>query len=72
MSNKGNPPSANQPPKSPAGSDQGSQGKKKARIRKPGKWVEVDVDGEIIKGRFKYVKFTDSDDGLETYWIAPE
>jgi len=62
MSSKGSPPSAS------AGGD---QGKKKVRIRKRGKWVEVDVDGEIKKGRFRYVKFTD-DDGLETYWLSPE
>jgi len=66
MSNKGTPPQASQ------GGGQNSQGKKKVRIRKPGKWVDVDVDGEIVKGRFRYVKFTDSDDGLETYWLAPE
>jgi hypothetical protein len=29
------------------------------------------VDGEVKKGRFKYVKFVD-DDGLDTYWISPE
>jgi hypothetical protein len=46
-------------------------GKKRVRIRKGRKWVEVDVDGEIRKGRFKYVKFVD-DDGLDTYWISPE
>jgi hypothetical protein len=46
-------------------------GRKKVRIRKGRKWVEVDVDGEIRKGRFKYVKFVD-DDGLDTYWISPE
>jgi len=46
-------------------------GKKKVKIRKGGKWVEVDVDEEIRKGRFKYVKFVD-DDGLDTYWISPE
>ena len=46
-------------------------GKKRVRIRKGRKWVEVDVDGEIMKGRFKYVKFVD-DDGLDTYWISPE
>jgi len=56
----GQPPPAVQPP-----------GKKKARIRKQGKWVDVDVDAEVRKGRFRYVKFTD-DDGLETYWLAPE
>jgi hypothetical protein len=46
-------------------------GKKKVKIRKDKKWVEVDVDGEVKKGRFKYVKFVD-DDGLDTYWISPE
>ena len=45
--------------------------KKKVKIRKGKKWVDVDVDGEIRKGRFKYVKFVD-DDGLDTYWISPE
>jgi len=45
--------------------------RKKVRIRKDKKWVEVDVDEEIRKGRFKYVKFVD-DDGLDTYWISPE
>jgi len=48
-----------------------SPGRKKVRIRKGKKWVEVDVDGEVRKGRFKYVKFVD-DDGLDTYWISPE
>ena len=47
-------------------------GKKKVRIRKDKKWVDVDVDGEVKKGRFKYVKFVDDDDGLDTYWISPE
>jgi len=56
----GQPPPAVQPPR-----------KKKVKVRKPGKWVEVDVDAEIVKGRFRYVKFTD-DDGLETYWLVPE
>jgi hypothetical protein len=46
-------------------------GRKKVKIRKGKKWVEVDVDGEVKKGRFKYVKFVD-DDGLDTYWISPE
>jgi len=46
-------------------------GKKKVKIRKGNKWVDVDVDGEVKKGRFKYVKFVD-DDGLDTYWISPE
>jgi hypothetical protein len=45
--------------------------KKKVKIRKDKKWVDVDVDEEIRKGRFKYVKFVD-DDGLDTYWISPE
>ena len=45
--------------------------KKKVKIRKGGRWVDVDVDGEVKKGRFKYVKFVD-DDGLDTYWISPE
>jgi hypothetical protein len=62
MSNKG------APPKSPSGSD---KGKKKAKIRKGKRWVEVDVDDEVRKGRFRYVKFTD-EDGLETYWLSPE
>jgi hypothetical protein len=57
-----------QPPKA---TDQHTA-KKKAKIRKKGKWDNVDVDGEITKGRFKYIKFTDDDDGLETYWISPE
>jgi hypothetical protein len=46
-------------------------GRKKVRIRKGDRWVEVDADSEIKKGRFKYVKFVD-DDGLDTYWISPE
>ena len=46
-------------------------GKKRVKVRKGRKWVEVDVDGEVRKGRFKYVKFVD-DDGLDTYWISPE
>jgi hypothetical protein len=62
MSNKA-PPQA-QPPASPPG-------KKKVRTRKGKKWVEVDVDGVVQKGRFKYIRFID-DDGLETYWISPE
>jgi hypothetical protein len=53
-----------QPPSTPPG-------KKKVKIRKGKKWVEVDVDGEIKKGRFKYIKFVDYD-GLDTYWISPE
>jgi len=61
MSGKtGKPDSPGQPP-----------GKKKVKVRKGKKWVEVDVDGEVKKGRFKYVKFVD-DDGLDTYWISPE
>jgi hypothetical protein len=55
------------PPKTP---DQ-PPAKNKAKVRKGGKWADVDVDGKIVKGRFKYIKFTD-DDGLETYWISPE
>jgi hypothetical protein len=57
-------------PDSP-GSPSTSPGKKKVKVRKGKKWVEVDVDGEVKKGRFKYVKFVD-DDGLDTYWISPE
>jgi len=60
----GSPPPANQPPASPPG-------KRKVRIRKGKRWVEVEVDDVIQKGRFKYVKFTD-DDGFETYWVYPE
>ena len=45
--------------------------KKKVKIRKGKKWVEVEADSEVKKGRFKYVKFVD-DDGLDTYWISPE
>jgi len=60
-SNLVRPPATGQPP---------SKGKKKVKIRKGKKWVEVDVDGEITKGRFKYIKFID-EDGLETYWISP-
>jgi hypothetical protein len=48
-----------------------SPGRKKVRIRKGKKWVEVEADSEVKKGRFKYVKFVD-DDGLDTYWISPE
>ena len=62
-SNPARPPATDQPPL--------DRGKKKAKIRKGKKWVEADADGEIKKGRFKYVKFTD-DDGSETYWISPE
>jgi hypothetical protein len=57
-----------EPPKSPPIQP---PGRKKVRIRKGGRWVDVDVDGEVRKGRFKYVKFVD-DDGLDTYWISPE
>ena len=58
------------PPSAPPGKP---PGKKKVKIRKGNKWVDVDidVDSEIRKGRFKYVKFVD-DDGLDTYWISPE
>lgn len=55
-------------PKSPAGS---GKDKKKAKIRKGKRWVEVDVDDEVRKASFRYVKFTD-EDGLETYWLSPE
>jgi len=48
-----------------------SPGRKKVKVRKGRKWVEVDADSEVRKGRFKYVKFVD-DDGLDTYWISPE
>ena len=57
-----------EPPKSPPTQP---PVKKKVKIRKGSKWVDVDVDGEVKKGRFKYVKFVD-DDGLDTYWISPE
>jgi hypothetical protein len=56
------PPATVQPPS--------DKGKKKVKIRKEKKWVEVEGD-MVQKGRFKYVKFTD-DDGLETYWMTPE
>jgi len=49
-----------------------SPGKKRVKVRKGRKWVEVDADSEVRKGRFKYVKFVDDDDGLDTYWISPE
>lgn len=52
----------------PKGSD---KGKKKAKIRKGKRWVEVDADYEVRKGKFRYVKSTD-EDGLETYWLSPE
>jgi len=55
----------------PDASGKQSPVKKKVKVRKGGRWVDVDVDGEIRKGRFKYVKFVD-DDGLDTYWISPE
>ena len=55
----------------PDASDKQPPGKKKVKIRKGKKWVEVEADSEIRKGRFKYVKFVD-DDGLDTYWISPE
>jgi len=64
----GKPDAPGQPPASPGQ----PPGKKKVKIRKGGKWVDVDVDGEVVKGRFKYVKFVDSDDGLDTYWISQE
>ena len=59
------------PPGQPPASPGKSPVKKKVKIRKGGKWVDVDVDGEVRKGRFKYVKFVD-DDGLDTYWISTE
>jgi hypothetical protein len=59
----------NQPPAT--GQPPSDKGKKKVKIRKGKKWVEVDADDTIQKGRFKYVKFTD-DDGLETYWMTSE
>jgi len=64
MSGKTGKPDSPGPPSTPPG-------KKKVKIRKGKKWVEVDVDGEVRKGRFKYVRFVD-DDGLDTYWISPE
>jgi hypothetical protein len=70
MSGRGSPGGReNQPPAT--GRPPSDKGKKKVKIRKGNKWVEADADGEIKKGRFKYIKFTD-DDGLETYWIFPE
>ncbi len=69
MSGRANPPPKEQLPAT--GQPPSDKGKEKVKIRKQGKWVEVDADGIIQKGRFKYVKFTD-DDGLETYWISPE
>ena len=68
MSGRQPPPKPPEPPRSPPTQP---PGKKKVKIRKGGKWVEVDVDGEVRKGRFKYVKFV-VDDGLDTYWISPE
>jgi len=68
MSDRQPPPKPPEPPRSPPIQP---PGKKKVKIRKDKKWVEVDVDGEVKKGRFKYVKFVD-DDGLDTYWISPE
>ena len=64
MSGKTGKPDSPGPPSTPPG-------KNKVKIRKDKKWVEVDVDGEVRKGRFKYGKFVD-DDGLDTYWISPE
>jgi hypothetical protein len=60
----------NQPPQPPTADQPPSdKGKKKVKIRKRGKWVEV--EGDVVqKGRFKYVEFTD-DDGLDTWWIVP-
>jgi len=70
MSGKGasSKPGAPGPPSSPPGKP---PGKKKVKIRKDKKWIEVDADSEIKKGKFKYVKFVD-EDGLDTYWISPE
>jgi len=68
MSGRQPAPKPPEPPKSPPVQP---PGKKRVKIRKGRKWVEVDVDGEVRKGRFKYVKFVD-DDGLDTYWISPE
>jgi len=59
------------PPGQPPASPGKPPVKKKVKIRKGGKLVDVDVDGEVKKGRFKYVKFVD-DDGLDTYWISTE
>ena len=64
-------PPPGQPPSTPPDKPPQPPGKKNVKIRKDGKWIDVNIDGEIIKGRFKYVKFID-DDGLETYWISPE
>jgi hypothetical protein len=68
MSDRQPAPKSPEPPRAPPIQP---PGKKKVKIRKGRKWVEVDVDGEVRKGRFKYVKFVD-DDGLDTYWISPE
>jgi len=68
MSGRQPPPKPPEPPRAPPIQP---PVKKKVKIRKGGRWVDVDVDGEIRKGRFKYVKFVD-DDGLDTYWISPE
>jgi len=68
MSGKQPPPKPPEPPRSPPTQP---PGRKKVRIRKGGKWVDVDVNAVVVKGRFKYVKFVD-DDGLDTYWISPE
>jgi hypothetical protein len=59
------------PPKPPMAPPIQPPSKKKVKIRRDKKWVEVDVDEEIRKGRFRYMKFVD-DDGLDTYWISPE
>jgi len=59
------------PPEPPMAPPVQPPGKKRVKVRKGRKWVEVDVNEEIKKGRFKYVKFVD-DDGLDTYWISPE
>jgi len=73
MSGRGSAGGRENPPPQPPATDKSpsDKGKKKTKIRKGKKWVEVSADGEIRKGRFKYVRFTD-DDGLETYWISPE
>jgi len=63
--------SGKQPNPKPPEPPRALPGKKKVKIRKDKKWVDVDVDGEVKKGRFKYIKFVD-DDGLDTYWISPE
>jgi len=59
------------PPEPPMAPPVQPPGKKRVKVRKGKKWVEVDADSEVRKGRFKYVKFVD-DDGLDTYWISPE